>query len=509
MRDTGQRVGDWALGHTLGTGTTGKVKAAENVRTGERAAIKIIKKSQFATRPDLEGKIHREVALMKLLDHPHLLKLMDCRESPHHLYMILELGANGELFDYLVSKRSLSREEALAFFREIIYGLDYLHQHGICHRDMKPENILLDASKHIKIADFGFARWMKSNIADTSCGSPHYAAPEVVRGLQYDGRMADVWSVGVILFALMAGRLPFDDPSIRVLLSKVKAGRFTMPATFDPAIADLVSNILQVDVSRRLTIEGIKCHPAFLSDLPDGYSVPSPIPLISWTEPIEFDSESFVTLLLSIGYDDVDEIHAEMSSHVHTPAKTFYRMWSGSTAVEALPWPSGGGGAALDWDCTMSPRAFAQSGNAARPFDRHAEIGSLQSPDGVRSFATRAEWIPTLSRLEALAEPATFTGIVIPLAQLMCAVQLFLVQEGFEFFHPDDLHCLARRTGLGSELILRIQAAFVAAGQLKLEIAVIVGQSAEFEDFVEKFRQHMDLTLDWEADPDLLSKDTA
>ena len=199
-----QEVGDYIIGRTLGSGTTGKVKVAERKETGEQVAIKIIKKSQFDAKPDLQRKIRREIALMRLMDHPNLLRLVDVCESNRHLFIVLEYAAHGELFDYLVARRRLSEEVALNFFRQIIYGLEYLHVHAICHRDLKPENILLDEFDNIKIADFGFARWMRANIAETSCGSPHYAAPEVIKGINYDGRCADVWSCGVILYALLA-----------------------------------------------------------------------------------------------------------------------------------------------------------------------------------------------------------------------------------------------------------------------------------------------------------------
>ena len=197
-------LGPYALLDQLGCGTTGKVKLAIHIETQKKYAIKIIKKDSFNDRPALLTKIQREIALMRLVNHEHILKLVDFLESPRHLYIVLEYASKGELFDYLVEHRTLSEEEASRFFRQIIYGLEYLHSLGICHRDLKPENILLDEDLNIKIADFGFARFVKSNIAETSCGSPHYAAPEVIRGQPYDGRAADIWSCGVILYALLA-----------------------------------------------------------------------------------------------------------------------------------------------------------------------------------------------------------------------------------------------------------------------------------------------------------------
>ena len=139
-----QEVGDYILGRTLGSGTTSKVKVAERKDNGEQVAIKIIKKGQFETKPDMKRKIKREIALMRLMDHPNILRLKEVCESNKHLYIVLEYASHGELFDYLVARRSLKERDALHFFRQIIYGLEYLHQHSICHRDLKPENILLD-----------------------------------------------------------------------------------------------------------------------------------------------------------------------------------------------------------------------------------------------------------------------------------------------------------------------------------------------------------------------------
>lgn len=203
-----QNFGPYVLIKSLGAGATGKVKLAVERETNRQCAIKIIAKSSFDTRPNLQTKIQREIALMRLVDHPHLLKLIDVLESPRHLYIVVEYASKGELFDYLVEHKHLSDMEAIKFFRQIIYGLEYLHSLGICHRDLKPENILLDETLNVKIADFGFARFAKSNLADTSCGSPHYAAPEVIKGKRYDGRCADVWSCGVILYALLAVCFP-------------------------------------------------------------------------------------------------------------------------------------------------------------------------------------------------------------------------------------------------------------------------------------------------------------
>lgn len=199
-----QALGPYVIQRILGEGTTGKVKLAYHRETGQQVAIKIISKSAFDHKPNLQTKVQREIALMRVIDHPNVLKLIDVLESSRHLCIVLEYAQNGELFDFLVERHYLPVEMAMDFFRQIVLAIEYLHYHGICHRDLKPENILLDSHHRIKIADFGFARWVKSRVTETSCGSPHYAAPEVIRGIPYDGKKADIWSLGIILFALLA-----------------------------------------------------------------------------------------------------------------------------------------------------------------------------------------------------------------------------------------------------------------------------------------------------------------
>jgi BR serine/threonine kinase len=205
MTSEGNRpsVGPYTFDKIIGEGSTGKVKLAFHKETGEKVAIKIIPKSSFDQRPDLEAKVRREIALMKVMNHPNILRLIDVLESTRNLYMVLEYAEHGKLFDFLVDQGTLSIEVGMNFFRQIAFAMEYLHRLGICHRDLKPENILVDSYDRIKIADFGFARWVRRDMADT-CGSPHYAAPEVIKGGDYDGRCADIWSMGVILFALLA-----------------------------------------------------------------------------------------------------------------------------------------------------------------------------------------------------------------------------------------------------------------------------------------------------------------
>ncbi|KAL2101131.1 hypothetical protein ACEWY4_002892 [Coilia grayii] len=254
-----QYVGPYRLEKTLGKGQTGLVKLGVHCITGQKVAIKIVNREKLSE--SVLMKVEREIAILKLIEHPHVLKLHDVYENNKYLYLVLEHVSGGELFDYLVKKGRLTPKEARKFFRQIISALDFCHSHSICHRDLKPENLLLDEKNNIRIADFGMASLqVGDSLLETSCGSPHYACPEVIRGEKYDGRRADVWSCGVILFALLVGALPFDHDNLRQLLEKVKSGVFHMPHFIPPDCQGLLKGMIEVDAEKRLTLEAIQKH---------------------------------------------------------------------------------------------------------------------------------------------------------------------------------------------------------------------------------------------------------
>lgn len=212
--------------------------------------------------------LEREIVVMKLIEHPHIIRLYDVWETSTELYLVMEYVQGGELFDYLCQKGRLSTPEALGYFQQIITAISYCHRFNIAHRDLKPENLLLDEHMNIKVADFGMAAWQTDSLLETACGSPHYAAPEVIRGQAYKGSSADIWSCGVILYALLAGRLPFDDEDVAALLNKVKVGQFEIPDAIDPLAKDLIRKMLEKDVSARITIADIQTHPFYTSRVP-------------------------------------------------------------------------------------------------------------------------------------------------------------------------------------------------------------------------------------------------
>lgn len=299
------KIGPWKLGRTLGRGSTGRVRLAKNVETGQLAAVKIVPKLNFKNIENPKYRNHdasrlpygieREIIIMKLISHPNIMGLYDVWENKNDLYLILEYIEGGELFDYLIKRGRLLEFEAIRYFRQIIEGIGYLHQFNICHRDLKPENLLLDFNKNIKIADFGMAALeVDKKLLETSCGLPHYASPEIVAGKKYHGAPSDIWSCGIILFALLTGHLPFDDENIRKLLLKVQNGKFIMPKDLSSDAKDLISRMLQVNPRDRISIDKILTHPLLLK-YPDNSS-----------------SSDFVNAALSSGPMLEDDIDAEL-----------------------------------------------------------------------------------------------------------------------------------------------------------------------------------------------------
>lgn len=332
-----KRIGPYILGKTLGSGSTGIVKLGTHCETGKRVAIKIVPKepnNQDKNKPQSDvahnKKLEREITIMQLIKHPNVMELYDVYETKKELYLVLEHVEGGELFDYLVKKGRLSEFEALRFFQQIIFGIDFCHDYGICHRDLKPENLLLDKDLNVKIADFGMASLqVAGKMLETSCGSPHYASPEIIKGIKYDGPTADVWSCGVILYALLTGNLPFDDENIRRLLAKVKAGQYYIPDHVSPMARDLIQKMLTLDPRNRITIKNIERHPWFTQRLPsniDEFTKRERLP----SGPISLESidSEIVSSLQLLGYGKEEDIKTNLSnpSILECSERIFYHL---------------------------------------------------------------------------------------------------------------------------------------------------------------------------------------
>ncbi|KAM9834479.1 serine/threonine-protein kinase MARK2 isoform X10 [Syngnathus typhle] len=252
--DEQPHIGNYRLLKTIGKGNFAKVKLARHVLTGKEVAVKIIDKTQLNSS-SLQ-KLFREVRIMKLLNHPNIVKLFEVIETEKTLYLVMEYASGGEVFDYLVAHGRMKEKEARAKFRQIVSAVQYCHQKCIVHRDLKAENLLLDADMNIKIADFGFSNeFTLGNKLDTFCGSPPYAAPELFQGKKYDGPEVDVWSLGVILYTLVSGSLPFDGQNLKELRERVLRGKYRIPFYMSTDCENLLKKFLILNPSKRGSLE--------------------------------------------------------------------------------------------------------------------------------------------------------------------------------------------------------------------------------------------------------------
>ncbi|XP_028097654.1 CBL-interacting serine/threonine-protein kinase 23-like isoform X3 [Camellia sinensis] len=233
------RVGRYELGRTLGEGAFAKVKFGRNLETDENVAIKILNKE-------------------KILKHDMIGQVM---ASKTKIFIVLEFVTGGELFDKISSKGRLKEDEARKYFQQLINAVNYCHSRGVFHRDLKPENLLLDANGILKVSDFGLSalpqQVREDGLLHTTCGTPNYVAPEVIKNKGYDGAKADLWSCGVILFVLLAGFLPFEESNLMELYKKIFKAEFLCPPWFSSGSRKLIKRILDPNTETRITIAEI------------------------------------------------------------------------------------------------------------------------------------------------------------------------------------------------------------------------------------------------------------
>ena len=261
--DKGKNLGTFILGQKLGSGTFGIVRLATHIITGEKVAVKILDRHKILKEAD-KKRLEREIKILKKLRHNNIVHLYNVIQTSTTIYLVMEYVDGKELFEYIVNKRRLSELEACKFYQQLISGIEYLGKLKITHRDLKPENLLLDKKKNIKIVDFGLSNIYKSNeLLSTACGSPCYAAPEMLSGKKYNGLNVDIWSSGIVLYAMICGSLPFEDPNNEILYKKIKQGIFKIPEYLSDSAKDFLHKILNTDPNKRYTIEQIKSHPWF------------------------------------------------------------------------------------------------------------------------------------------------------------------------------------------------------------------------------------------------------
>ena len=273
-----KKVGKYELGRTLGEGTFGKVKYALNTETNEAVAIKVLDKEKIQ-KQNMGNQIKKEISIMKMVKHSYIVGMIEVLASKTKIFIVLDLVTGGELFDKIVSVGKLSEQEALFYFSQLVDGVEYCHKLGVCHRDLKPENLLLDENGNLKISDFGLSSLYvgdaegdgtsRTEILHTTCGTPNYVAPEVLADQGYDGKKADVWSIGVILYVLLAGFLPFDEATIVALFSKIQAADFTYPSWFGVEVRTVLDTMIVADPKARVSLGRLKENAWLRSKIPD------------------------------------------------------------------------------------------------------------------------------------------------------------------------------------------------------------------------------------------------
>ena len=253
-------LNNYIITKLLGRGTFSTVKLATDIRTNEKIAIKILEKNKIKTERDI-NRINREISIVKKINHLNIVKVFEIKEDKDKYYILMEYCENGELFDLILEKRKLTEDESSYYFFQLVNGLDYIHKNNIIHRDLKPENLLLTKNNILKIIDFGLSNYnTKDNLLSTPCGSPCYASPEMVSGKKYNGITNDIWSIGIILYAMIYGYLPFENINNNndLLFKKIRECKIDYPKNNSILALNLLKKILIPDCNKRIKINEIK-----------------------------------------------------------------------------------------------------------------------------------------------------------------------------------------------------------------------------------------------------------
>ena len=260
IKDKDKLLKEYIIMKKIGQGTFGVVVSAIHIKTNEKVAIKILEKEKIIEKANI-NRIRKEIDILKQLRHNNIVQLYNVIDTLTHIYLIMEYVNGIELFDYIVKNKRVNEYESCHFYQQIISGIEYLGKINIVHRDIKPENLLVDKNKKIKIVDFGLSNIYKNNeLLTTACGSPFYAAPEMIKGEKYNGTKVDIWSSGIVLYAMLCGFLPFEDPDNEKLYLKIIEGNFDYPPFLSKEVIDLISHILNVNPNKRYDINEIKKH---------------------------------------------------------------------------------------------------------------------------------------------------------------------------------------------------------------------------------------------------------
>ncbi|DAZ95662.1 TPA: hypothetical protein N0F65_002459 [Lagenidium giganteum] len=324
--EAGEVVGDYVLGETIGKGTFGKVKIGLHMITGEKVAIKILEKKRIVEVADVE-RVAREIKILKRNRHINVIQLYEVIDSPERIFLIMEHADSGEMFEYIVAHHRIREPEAVVFFQQIVEGLDYLHANEVTHRDLKPENLLLQTSAAtsgylVKIVDFGLSNTHDNGrLLRTACGSPCYAAPEMIEGKMYKGPLADIWSLGVILFAMVCGYLPFEDSNTNQLYRKILNADYKMPPFLSHNVQDLIRRVLETSPEKRYTMDHIRQHPWFNSVRPA-------VPKVIYEREDAIMKDMILNQLETLGFNPADVMLAVQNRQYNNQTASYFLLYN-------------------------------------------------------------------------------------------------------------------------------------------------------------------------------------
>ncbi|XP_002738751.1 testis-specific serine/threonine-protein kinase 2-like [Saccoglossus kowalevskii] len=252
----------YIVGPVLGEGSYAKVKSAYSEQKKERVAIKIINRKK-APRDFQKKFLPRELEIVKDISHKNIIQVFDVMDLGDRVYITMEIAGHGDLLDYIKLRGAIKEETANQMFLELCDGIEYCHEKNIVHRDLKCENILLDVNNHIKITDFGFARRIHDgDMSKTFCGSAAYAAPEILQGIPYDATGYDIWSMGVILYIMVCGSMPYDDTNVKKMVKDQmeKGLGFSRSKKLSTECKDLIKHMLNVNPEERAKMSELRCN---------------------------------------------------------------------------------------------------------------------------------------------------------------------------------------------------------------------------------------------------------
>ena len=324
-----KKIGDYLLLSTIGRGTFSKVKLGLHLPTKQKVAIKILDKEKINDEADIE-RIRREIHILSILRHPNIVQLYETINSDNTIYIIMEYIEGKDLFQYIYSMQHLTEYKSSQLFRQLISCLEYIHKLGIVHRDIKPENILLNKNKKIlKLVDFGLGNtYKKDELIKTACGSPCYAAPEMISGKDYEGFYSDLWSCGVVLYCMLVGRLPFDDEDIKKLYHNIKLANYVMPNFLSNYAQDILRRILVTNPKRRIKLDELKRHPFILLSektpmykgiIVDNDEIPVDYDIVQMMKEKYFNSEEDYNI-------NCDIIIGNIKNNLHNKITTIYYL---------------------------------------------------------------------------------------------------------------------------------------------------------------------------------------